>query len=433
MARLPEDTGARRVVFLTRDPVVHQQGGSTTYALGLLQLLRAQGADVTLVATTAYSRSPRLFFRAVVPSAGVRLVFPGYLRLGNLYVSPFRAKSWARLLTRIASRRLWLQPLQTLLQKTYGDRLFAGAWDLSPPTTEESKQARLAVQAERAETIVANYCFWGPWLAAQRGRERQPAGGQRTAILMHDLLSVRVQRFREAGLPLDCPPISEAEEMDWLSGADTVLASQEREAETIRTRVSARVLVTPMALQPRALPPAKVVEGRCLFVGSNILPNQTGLRFLLESVWPQVRAAVPGATLAIAGTVGQVLAQGEETLQAMGVLRLGKVPSLEGEYARAAVCLVPLLLGTGIKIKLVEALGFGKAIVSTTVGVQGLEAWAAEAVEIADEPGPYAAAIVQLLQQAPLRGAREDAALRLADVHFGAGRPLDPEFVEALL
>ncbi len=419
-----------RIVFLTRDPVVHQQGGSTTYALGLLELLRAQGAEVTLVATTAYSRSPRPFFRAVAAtSPALRLRFPGYLRIGGLYVLPLRARAWARMISRLAVRRKWLRPVGNMLARLYGEALYTGAWDLTVPTPAECEAAVREVASSGATAVVANYCIWGALLADGR------LGDRRTAILMHDLLSARVVRFREAGLPLDCPFISEADEMHWLSGTQTVLAAQEREAEAIRPRVKGRVLVTPVVLQPRALGEERVVSGRCLFVGSNIPPNQTGLQFLLDAVWPRVRAEVPGATLAVAGTVGQNLGGGPEavSLASLGVEALGLVPTLEAEYARAAVCLVPLLLGTGIKVKLLEALGFGKAVVSTSIGVQGLEAWADQALAIADDAEGFAAAIVRLLTDETLRREQQARALRLTREHFGAQRPLDPAFVRALL
>ncbi len=424
---------AARVVFLTRDPVVHQQGGSTTYALGLLGLLRAQGAQVTLVATSAYSRSPRLFFRLrAAPPPGVALCFPGYLRLGTWYLCPWRPKAWARLLARAAPRlgARWPRLLfvRGWLETLYGPALYTGAWDLTIPTVAEGRIASREAQLAGATVVVANYAFWGPLLG------HGSLGRRRTAILMHDLLSARAHRFLEAGLPLDCPPIETAEEMRWLSSTHTVLAAQEREAETIRAAVSSPVLVTPVALTPRSLDQKQIIAGRCLFVGSNIVPNQTGLSFLLDAVWPQVRAAVPGATLAVAGGIGQRLGSWDAArLASLGIETLGLVPSLEAEYARAAVCLVPLLVGSGIKIKLLEALAFGKAVVSTPIGVQGLEAWAHEAMEVADDAATFAAAIVHLLTNAAGRRAREAAALRLTETHLGASRPLDPAFVAAVL
>ena len=408
---------------------MHQQGGSSTYALGLLDLLRRH-ARVTLVSTLAYSRSPRLFFRlpATLPK-GIRLRFPGYWRLGRLYICPLRPRAWARAACRWESNRGGRQILHPILKVLFGDRLYTNAWDLTAPTGAERRIAIREIIAAKASSVLANYCFWGPFLGEGR------LGARRTAILMHDLLSARIERFGEAGLPLDCPHLSHDREMRWLSGAGTVLAAQEREAEAIRSEVKSRVLVAPVTLRPRALAPVHLVAGRCLFIGSNIQPNRTGLAFLLREVWPQVRAAVPGATLAVVGTVCQALSEfgTESDLRARGIHGLGLVHSLEDEYARAAVCLVPLLVGSGIKIKLIEALGFGKAIVSTSVGMQGLESWAEETVLVADSASDFAEATACLLSHDDLRALREASALRLADLHFGPGRTLDPEFAAALL
>ncbi len=418
-----------RIVFLTREPVLHQQGGSTTYALGLLELLRTH-ARVTLVSTAAYSRSPRLFFKLrVPPPEGLRLRFPGYLRVGPLYVSPFRLKAWARAASRWEQGRGGPHILSAVAKQIFGHRLYTDAWDLTEPTAAERRVAVREIAAAKASSVIANYCFWGPFLGEGR------LAARRTAILMHDLISARVQRFQEAGLALDCPPLSAAKEMRWLSGAQTVLAAQGREAEEIRPHVTARTLVAPITLRPRALDASQLVAHRCLFVGSNIQPNRTALAFLLEQVWPQVRAAVPGATLAIAGTVCQGLSEhgSAEALRASGIDALGPVPSLEHEYARAAVCLVPLLVGSGIKIKLLEALGYGKAVVSTSIGIQGLEAWAEQTITVADSADGFAAGICRLLRDEQERRTRETAALRLAEEHFGMTRALDPEFAAAIL
>lgn len=429
MARSPNAARRPRVVFLTREPVLHQQGGSTTYALGLLDLLR-QHARVTLVSTVAYSRSPRLYFRLQTsPPEGVRLRFPGYLRLGSFYICPFRLKAWARALSRWEQRRGGRRFLLPLARRLFGRGLYTNAWDLTAPTSAERRVATREIAAAKASSVIANYCFWGPFLGEGR------LGARRTAILMHDLLSARIQRFLDAGLELDCPPLSAAREMQWLSGAQTILAAQEREAEAIRPQVTSKVLIAPVALQPRRLAPERLVPARCLFVGSNIQPNRVGLAFLLEEVWPKVREAVPNATLAVAGTVCEALAEWgpEDALRAKGVEGLGLVPSLDEEYARAAVCLVPLLVGSGIKIKLIEALGFGKAIVSTRVGIQGLESWAEEAIWVADSASAFAEGIRRILLHEGERCTREAAALRLAEQHFGPRRALDPAFAAAVL
>jgi succinoglycan biosynthesis protein ExoO len=410
------------IVFLTRDPVVHQLGGSTTGALNLLNLVARQGAEVTMVATSAYSRSPRLWFtiKAQLPE-GVAFFAPGYLRLGKLYLNLFSAKAWARLIARLAVRLPWLSPLRSVAESVYGEALFTNAWDLTAVTLAESDVALLAVERRQATTVIVNYACWAPLF-----RDSQMAGRKRV-IMMHDLLSARVKRFAEAGLPLDSNEIDEETEMSWLNRSDCVIAAQGREADYVRQFVKARVVLQPVVFYPQASS-TQPEFGRCLFVGSNILPNQTGLQWLLREVWPKVLAAEPRATLTVVGTVSQTLSSSVKGVQAMGI-----VESLAAEYAKATVCVVPLLVGSGIKIKLLEAMSFGKATVSTTIGVQGVEQWATQATAVTDDPTEFAAAIVTLLHDEPARKLREAAGLALIREHYDASSPPDPEFAAGVL
>jgi len=141
-----------------------------------------------------------------------------------------------------------------------------------------------------------------------------------------------------------------------------------------------------------------------------------------------VTTAYPQAKLAVVGGICQSLTEASPDVE-----KVGLVESMAAEYAKAAVCVVPLLLGTGIKIKLVEAMSFGKATVSTTIGVEGLEQWASGAIEVADDPADFAAAVVKLLGDAAERKAHEAAALEVIRAHYDAGAPPDPEFLAAVL
>jgi hypothetical protein len=276
--------------------------------------------------------------------------------------------------------------------------------------------------------VIVNYAMWGPLFGEM---DRADVSANRI-VLMHDLLSARVSRFLAAAERLDCPLIEETQELTWLNCADCVLASQEREAEYIRPLLRARgrtqVMVQPIVLRPQRAQ-GRPQSQRCLFVGSNIPPNVGGLRFFLEEVWPRVRASSPAATLAIVGTVCVAL---PESFSLRGVELMGVVPSIESEYARAAVCVIPLIIGSGIKMKLIEALSFGRAAVSTSVGIQGMENWAAGVVDVADDPEAFAQAVLRLLSDHNLRRQREAAALRLIDEHYGLDRALDPGFAEAM-
>jgi succinoglycan biosynthesis protein ExoO len=413
-----------RVLFVTREPIVHQLGGSTTYAANLMQLLQRAGADVTVVTTNAYCRSPRPWFRmcAMLP-AGVDYRAPGMVRIGAWYLRPWSVRGWARFLLRLQFRMPAFKPLAALVQRCYGTRLVAEAWDLTPPTDAELRVATEFLREENPAVLVLNYAFWAPLLADSA------AASRRSVILMHDILSARVARFVEQGLPLDCTFVDEATEMRWLDQADCLLAAQAREAEQIAPRVHGKVIVPPMVFSSHNVA-GKVSEmpDRCLFVGSNIAPNKDGLAWFLREVWPAVRAANANATLAVAGSVCASV-----TSPPAGVALLGMVPSVDAEYARAAVCVVPLLVGSGIKIKLLEALSFGKATVSTTIGVQGLEDWAAGAVEVTDVAAEFAAAIVHLLADKTARTQLAVAGRAMAEAHLGANAEPPRAFVQAVL
>ena len=79
------------------------------------------------------------------------------------------------------------------------------------------------------------------------------------------------------------------------------------------------------------------------------------------------------------------------------------MPDLEPYYRRAALVVVPMRLGGGTRIKVLEALAHGKALVTTSVGAEGLSLTPGEALEIADGPEAFADACVRLLGDAAAR------------------------------
>jgi glycosyltransferase involved in cell wall biosynthesis len=85
------------------------------------------------------------------------------------------------------------------------------------------------------------------------------------------------------------------------------------------------------------------------------------------------------------------------------VLVAGSVPDLEPYYRRAALVAVPMRLGGGTRIKVLEALAHGKALVTTSIGAEGLSLRSGEALEIADGPDAFADACVRLLGDAAAR------------------------------
>jgi succinoglycan biosynthesis protein ExoO len=198
-----------------------------------------------------------------------------------------------------------------------------------------------------------------------------------------------------------------------LARADAIVAIQEAEAGWARKALPGHeVILAPMAaaVKDRAAPGA---DDRILFVGSNTAPNVSGLAQFLADVWPAVRSARPGAQLDVAGSVARAFTAAPE-----GVRFLGVVDSLAPLYAEAGVVISPLNTGSGLKIKLIEAMAEGKAIVASPITLQGVEDIASDAVVVAEEPRAFAEALVRLLGSSAERETLAARALVVARNHF---------------
>ncbi|WP_133176442.1 glycosyltransferase [Nocardioides currus] len=145
--------------------------------------------------------------------------------------------------------------------------------------------------------------------------------------------------------------------------------------------------------------------------------NDKAARWTLDEVWPQVRARVPGARLRLVGG-GALPALVDRADREPDVVLTGFVDDLDEEYAAASVALVPVLQGAGVKFKAIEALLHGVPLVSTTVGLEGIEGPDVTA-GLADDPAGLADALVAVLSDPTSAQRRADAAQRWAVTRYG--------------
>ena len=141
---------------------------------------------------------------------------------------------------------------------------------------------------------------------------------------------------------------------------------------------------------------------RVVFVGSmDWLPNQGGVQHFVESVWPKIHKKRPRSTFQIVGrNPPSTVTRLAET---PGVEILGTVPDIRPYLAEAAVVVVPLLVGGGTRLKIFEAMAMKKAVVSTSLGAEGLDIQSGEHVMLADTPDEFADAVTGLLEDSELR------------------------------
>jgi glycosyltransferase involved in cell wall biosynthesis len=141
------------------------------------------------------------------------------------------------------------------------------------------------------------------------------------------------------------------------------------------------------------------------------VPNIDAVIHFVEKIWPRIAKAHPEARCKIIG------GRAPPSLLALAGPRVeltGFVPDLRPHLAAAAAVVVPLRLGGGTRLKIVEAMSMGKAIVSTTLGAEGIEAVPGRDILIEDQPLAFADAVNRLLAEPSLAARIGQSARRLA-------------------
>ena len=139
-----------------------------------------------------------------------------------------------------------------------------------------------------------------------------------------------------------------------------------------------------------------------IYIGSmDWYPNEDAVAFFADEVLPRIQEKIPDVAFSIVG--GNPSGRVQKLAERNGVVVTGRVPEIKPYFAEATVFVVPLRIGSGTRLKILEALAMGKAIVSTSVGAEGLDLKNGEEIFIADEPDAFADAVTRLLTDVQLR------------------------------
>lgn len=244
----------------------------------------------------------------------------------------------------------------------------------------------------RPVAVIAEYI----WLS--RCFENLPTDVHRI-IDTHDLMHQRLLQYRGTGLYsfFQC---TLADELKCLRRADSVLVIQEEEKRILSSHLEASKLVlTPHGHQISPPPENRRGAKRILFAGSAHAANVEGLKWFLHEVWPLVAGHDSAVTFTIVGGCCQpVHAEVTELTGQSRIHLAGVVADLVAKCHEAVILVNPILRGSGLKIKVVEALCCGLGVVSTSKGVEGIDDLAAcPSIRVADQPQEFAMAVTALL------------------------------------
>jgi glycosyltransferase involved in cell wall biosynthesis len=238
-----------------------------------------------------------------------------------------------------------------------------------------------------------------------------------------DVLHLRAQGLRQRRMIPDGFLVAKETEAQLLALADYTIAIQAREAEVLREMLPPeRVLLVEHGNEVPAVPdPPAPAQPIVTLVASDNPNNQDGFRWFLSAVWPRLLRLVPQAALHVYGRLSETpICQGPR------VERRGFVPDVAEAYAQSYVAINPVRAGAGLKIKTVEGLSYGRAVVTTPVGGEGLEDGAGSAFLVADDPQQFAQTLANLLNNPAAARDLGQRARQYAERRFGMKQVYQP-------
>lgn len=345
----------KRILFISRNLACPDYHGGCVYPYRLLEALAAAGFEIHYLwlPESLPGRPFRLPFR---PPFAEKISVPGAVPAGVFFI-----------------------------KKPFGSR--------------DTGALIRSILRERPSEVILDY-LWDAGLLRDL-----PA---RTWILTHELIHQRAASYRQAGVEPDFTVLDEAEEVELLASADGLLAIHDEDACWMQQRFPEKKVVV-LPIPSVTLTAARTVgsEPTVLFIGGNTAHNRYGLEWLVNEVWPRVRSQVPRARLRVYGTVSTVGLPANDSVE----LR-GPVADVTDAYRENLIAAVPLRFGSGLKIKLLEAMAHRVPAVATPIGAQGFAQLRAGAVcPVEETAAEFAGALARLLMDAAFRNeiiARQD-------------------------
>jgi sugar transferase (PEP-CTERM/EpsH1 system associated) len=215
---------------------------------------------------------------------------------------------------------------------------------------------------------------------------------------------------------------TEAAERRYLRLADRVLAVSESDRDAFASFVEpGKLAVIPTGVDVDYFQPTDVEEtaNSLVFTGSmDWLPNEDAILYFVDAILPVIKKQCPEISLEVVGRSPsrklQALAARESSLRLTGW-----VEDIRPFVARGSVCIVPLRIGGGTRLKIFEAMAMSKAVVSTSVGAEGLPVQSGANIIVADTPGDFAQCVLSLLRDPSQRRRLGTSARALVQEKYG--------------
>lgn len=377
--------GLRVLHIMNRVPWPVKDGG-TLACYNLLKGLHDAGCEVTLAAmnTSKHFTDPKKLPAAFTGLADLHTCFvdnevkalPAFLNLfsrQSYHIQRFVTREFKQLLTDLLTRKTF--------DLVLFDNLFTAPYvDL----VRTNSKAKLVLRQHNVE-----YKIW----EALAARAANPA-----KKWYLNLLTKRLEKF----------------EREQLHKFDAVITLTENDRTGLQEMgCSIPIHVSPVGIElKRTVMKVKPIPKSVFHLGAmDWLPNQQAMEWFIKEVWPRVTEAHPDAIFYMAG---KKMPDHFKAYRSKQVKIVGEVADAAAFMADKQVMIVPLFAGSGIRVKILEGLSLGKAIVSTTLGAQGVQAENGKQLLLADKAEDFARCIITLLNDEQLCALIGDQARQLA-------------------
>jgi glycosyltransferase involved in cell wall biosynthesis len=190
-----------------------------------------------------------------------------------------------------------------------------------------------------------------------------------------------------------------AYECEHINEYDGVIPITNKDAAVLRELGCSKPMeAIPFGVQPADVASVPVEPNTLYHLGSmDWIPNQEGVQWFLDKVWPKVHQRLPQLTLYLAG---RKMPEEMMNLHVEGVRVVGEVPDAMAFMASKQINVVPLLSGSGIRVKIIEALSAGKVVVTTSIGAEGINYTDGKDLLIADTPDQFVEQLQRCVENA---------------------------------
>lgn len=244
-----------------------------------------------------------------------------------------------------------------------------------------------------------------------------------TVLFQHNVESMLWQRmasteshpFKRLAYTLEARKMYGYERRALLRFHHIIAVSENDRQHMLKMNPACSIGIVPTGVDTEAFavaPPASTHPARIVFIGSmDWEPNIDAVGYFLQEIFPRIRAEFPSAIFQV---VGRNPPERVKRFASAAVVVTGTVPSIN-EYLRdATVVVVPLRIGGGTRLKIFEAMATGKAVVSTSIGAEGLDVQNGRDLLLADDAASFTKALSLLIRDSSVRRQYELAAAKLA-------------------